>query len=186
MLDSISELHDAELVSRTRKGDHGSFAVLYDRYHKPVYGYLRSRVLDSGLATAVTSEVFYKAFDVICRDDAAVRFNLWIKELCRDVLRQRIRNRRDGVSEWAALCLKLDDTSPHFDASEDVLPLLPVALRKLDADSAQALEWYYLGQTLDEIGKRMEKTTEDVQTMLNEARHELQAYVAHHLGGSVI
>jgi RNA polymerase sigma-70 factor (ECF subfamily) len=186
MLDSVAELHDAELVSRTRKGDHESFAVLYDRYHKVVYGYLCSRILDSKSAAAMTREVFYKAHDGITRDDAAVRFNLWIKVLCRDLLRQRIQDRTDGGSQWAKLCLELDEAAPHFDASEDVLPLLPVAMRKLDNDAAKALEWHYEGQSPESIAEKLEMTTGDVQSMLAEARDELQAYIARHLGGSVI
>lgn len=69
---------DAELVDRVRQGDRGAFAMLVERYEKPVYNLARRMVSDADDAADITQTVFLKAFLKIETYDPAHRFFGWI------------------------------------------------------------------------------------------------------------
>ena len=58
---------EASLVARARENDSQAWAEIYDRYHRPVYRYVRARVFDEAAAEDLASAVFLAALQGIDR-----------------------------------------------------------------------------------------------------------------------
>jgi RNA polymerase sigma-70 factor (ECF subfamily) len=65
--DEKSRTPDAELVTRTKRGEVEAFGTLYERYVERIYKYIRVRVTDQNIAEDITENVFLRAFEAIER-----------------------------------------------------------------------------------------------------------------------
>jgi RNA polymerase sigma-70 factor (ECF subfamily) len=65
--DEKSRTPDAELVTRTKRGEVEAFGTLYERYVERIYKYVRVRVTDQNIAEDITENVFLRAFEAIER-----------------------------------------------------------------------------------------------------------------------
>ena len=85
------EENDAEdwaFAHRAALGDEQAFAVLLERYQKPVHGFVFRSVGEAETAKDLTQEVFVKAWFALGRVQERARFSTWLFQiatnLCRD------------------------------------------------------------------------------------------------------
>jgi RNA polymerase sigma-70 factor (ECF subfamily) len=86
------------LVDAARAGDAAAFGSLFDRYHRPVYRFIASRVGRPADAEDLTQLVFVKALEALPRFEArGVPFGGWLFRLARNVVIDHVRTRHEHV-----------------------------------------------------------------------------------------
>jgi RNA polymerase sigma-70 factor (ECF subfamily) len=168
---------EADLVVRWRKGDHDAFAVLIERHHRPIYGFLRARVLQSSDAEDMTQEVFLRFYESRTRFDSAALVRPWLLGIARNLLREHVRDvRRRREVGWTELCLELETVLPADVAvAEDAPNWLPQCLSDLGPSARQAIEMHYRSeQRLSEIGLALHRSEGAVKILLHRARQALR------------
>jgi DNA-directed RNA polymerase specialized sigma24 family protein len=122
---------DQELVERA-KHDPEAFGALYDRYFRPTYRLVHSRVQNEALARDLTAQVFFRLLRLIKEYRHAGSFRSWLRTLALITLArsgQPIHRRRgpsaDQGLQPAGRPAPLRPTRPALSAAV-ALPLPPV------------------------------------------------------------
>jgi len=167
---------DHELIARMRTGDREAFASLVERHQRPLYGFLRARVLCPDDAEDMVQEVFIRFFEARARFDSAALVRPWLLGIARNLLREHIRHvRRRREVGWTELCLELEMIWPSADVAEDKLRWLPECLIDLGPSARQAIELHYrTGQKLTEIAGLLHRSEGAVKLLLHRARQALR------------
>lgn len=100
MLARPGEESDERLAGRCRDGDLDAFALLYERYRRPILAYLYQIVRDYDQAACIGQDVFLKLFQRADRYDPSRRFSTWFYAVARNTALDwlQARNRRPQVS----------------------------------------------------------------------------------------
>src|SRR5438128_423829 len=91
---SAQDTEDHELVAAVRGGDDRAFEALYERYHRPIGGYVRGMVRDHGRAEDITQEVFMSALRRIRETDREIVFKPWVYEIAKNACIDAFRRSR--------------------------------------------------------------------------------------------
>jgi RNA polymerase sigma factor (sigma-70 family) len=91
---SLSTPNDADLLRRARR-DPALFATVYDRHHRSVYRWLRSRVDDDATALDLTAETFAQALTNLSRfrNEAEGSAAPWLFGIANNLLAKYHRRR---------------------------------------------------------------------------------------------
>ena len=93
---------EQDLIERA-KSDASAFAVLYERYVKHVYHYLRTRVRTDEDAKDLTQQVFLKAFAALPRYRVrGVPFKAWLFQIASHLATDTYRHREQHIT-WDLL-----------------------------------------------------------------------------------
>jgi len=141
-------------MERVRARDAAAFEVLYDRYHRLVYGLALRVLADPVAAEDVTQAVFLKVWD----NPALFRggnFGAWIARVARnrafDVVRSRSAHPQDDFPEYLPVDDSLEDTAiANVDAER-----VRAALGRLPPEQRDAIELgFFGGATQQEIARK--------------------------------
>jgi RNA polymerase sigma factor (sigma-70 family) len=75
---------DEKLVALIRRGNHGAFEALVDRYHSRLLAFCRHMLGSTEDAEDVLQEVFTAAFNAICADDRPINARPWLYRIARN------------------------------------------------------------------------------------------------------
>jgi RNA polymerase sigma factor (sigma-70 family) len=75
---------DEKLVALTRRGHHGAFEALVNRYHSRLLAFCRHMLASTEDAEDVLQEVFTAAFNAICADDRPINARPWLYRIARN------------------------------------------------------------------------------------------------------
>jgi RNA polymerase sigma-70 factor (ECF subfamily) len=92
------EKTDEELVSRYLNGDVTAFEDLFQRYQRPLYGYIRQMVGNPADAEDVYQETFLRAIKALPNYRHQNKFRAWLFRIARNMVIDRVRRRRDQLS----------------------------------------------------------------------------------------
>ncbi len=171
--------HDQDrlLVESAQRGDRSAFEVLVARHQGPVYGYLRSRLLEPADAEDLCQEVFLRCYLGQARFDSSVMLRPWLIGIARNLLREHVRRvkRRKEVG-WIELCLQLEDMIDEpLDRYDAVMAQLPQCLQSLGQSARQALDLRYQARLrLAEIGEQLRRSEGAVKLLMFRARQALK------------
>jgi RNA polymerase sigma-70 factor (ECF subfamily) len=90
---TAGEIDDAELVTRTARGELGAFEQLVDR-HRPVVVRVAARIVGSGEAEDVSQDAFLRAFHRLDGFRGDVPFRSWLLRITHNAALDQIRRRR--------------------------------------------------------------------------------------------
>jgi len=88
-------MDELELIRSVKAGDTGSYALLVERYHRPLLAYIFKMTRDRQLTEDIGQDVFFKAYRKISSFDEkkGVRFSAWLftiaRHSCISVLRKK-------------------------------------------------------------------------------------------------
>ena len=112
---------EARLVDRARRGDHGAFQTLVERYQGRVFALARRILRDPERARDAVQEGFLKAYSALPRFEGRSGFYTWLYRLvfnqCIDMKR---RDRSAAHEEWNDEVAR--DVAPGADAAPLLLP----------------------------------------------------------------
>jgi RNA polymerase sigma factor (sigma-70 family) len=75
---------DEKLVALIRRGHHGAFEALVNRYHSRLLAFCRHMLGNTEDAEDVLQEVFTAAFNAICADDRPINARPWLYRIARN------------------------------------------------------------------------------------------------------
>jgi RNA polymerase sigma factor (sigma-70 family) len=75
---------DEKLVALIRRGNHGAFEALVDRYHSRLLAFCRHMLGSTEDAEDVLQEVFTAAFNAICADERPINARPWLYRIARN------------------------------------------------------------------------------------------------------
>jgi RNA polymerase sigma factor (sigma-70 family) len=129
----LGRLADERLAQLVAAGRERAFAVLYERYHQPLYRYCRSMLRNDQDAQDVLQSTFASALAALQEDKRNAPFRPWLFRIAHNEAVTVIRRRRDAGQEISDSLL-----APVASASEEADNRARMAL--LIADLAQLPE----------------------------------------------
>ncbi|HEX8560558.1 MAG TPA: sigma-70 family RNA polymerase sigma factor [Pyrinomonadaceae bacterium] len=83
----------AELIARVRQGDDEAFRLIFERYSRPVTGFIYNMVGERPLAEELAQDTFVRAYKNVgsLRDDA--KLTVWLFGIAKNVAREALRAR---------------------------------------------------------------------------------------------
>lgn len=92
---------DRVLILGLKRGDMPSFQVLFEKYRRPVFAYVRGLIRDRGLAEDCVQEVFVELIKSADRIDAARGVKNWLFRVAHnravDMIRRQARETPEGA-----------------------------------------------------------------------------------------
>jgi RNA polymerase sigma-70 factor (ECF subfamily) len=158
--------------------DHEHLGKFFEKYHRPILGYLQHRVGDRDIAEDLTSETFLAAVDGFWRFRfRGVSFGAWLFQLARGRLGRYYRKRqnRQDVSFVEGLHDPVagSDVQERLEGEQD-RQLLALCLRELDPENQDLLALHYWGGlTLAQTATVMKMKTDVVKARHHRARRRL-------------
>ena len=127
------DLTDKEYVEHCRDGHPEDFGLLVERYQKPLFSYLASRVGDSGQAEEAAQESFVRAFTSLKKLRKPESFYAWLVGIASRVAREQFRSsaRRQRDREAAETIPSNADDSPEAYPLEEAIAALPESHRRV-------------------------------------------------------
>ena len=100
------EVEDGRLAARAAHGDRTAFAVLVERYQRPIARYLRHVVHEPDTAPDLAQDTFVRAWQALHTAPPTQAFRPWLYRLATNIAYDYLRRRR-----WVRL-VPLDDANP--------------------------------------------------------------------------
>ncbi|HEY2603783.1 MAG TPA: sigma-70 family RNA polymerase sigma factor [Thermoleophilaceae bacterium] len=166
---------DEKLVALIRRGNHGAFEALVDRYNSRLLAFCRHMLGSTEDAEDVLQEVFTAAFNAICADDRPINARPWLYRIARNRCLNHLRRpqhagqdsmdvfERDGGATTADTVHTREEFR-QIVADVQELPesqRTALLLREIDALS------------YDQIAEAMDTTVPSVKSLLVRARVSL-------------
>jgi RNA polymerase sigma factor (sigma-70 family) len=163
---------DERLVALIRRGHHGAFEALVQRYQPRLLAFCRHMLGSQEDAEDVLQEVFAASFNAICADDRPINARPWLYRIARNRCLNHLRRpqpagqdsmdvfERDGGATTADTVHKREEFR-HIVADVQQLPetqRTALLLREIDALS------------YDQIAEAMDTTVPSVKSLLVRAR----------------
>lgn len=165
---------DQEYVESSRNGCPEDFRLLVQRYQRPLYAYLASRLGDPLEAEEAAQESFVRAFLSLKKLRKPESFYAWLMGIAGRVLKEQFRSHQRRRDEREAAAALLPETEPEASEVplEEAIALLPESHRQM------ILLRYYEGLSCQEVGQRLAVPLGTVTKTLSRAyallRQELQ------------
>ncbi len=169
------DLADKERVERCRNGHPEDFGLLVDRYQKPLFSFLASRVGNYPQAEEAAQESFVRAFMSLKKLRKPESFYSWLLgiagRVAKEQFRSELHHRRDceAAETMMISAAEIDDDYPI----EEAIAALPENHRQV------ILLRYYEGLSCQEVATRLDMPLGTVTKTLSRAyallRQELAA-----------
>lgn len=166
---------DEKLIALIRRGHHGAFEALMQRYQPRLLAFCRHMLGSTEDAEDVLQEVFTASFNAICADDRAINARPWLYRIARNRCLNHLRRpvpsgqdsmdvfERDGGTSTADTVHKREEFRQIVADVQDLPETQRTALllREIDALS------------YDQIAEAMDTTVPSVKSLLVRARVSL-------------
>ncbi len=173
--DQRLEPSDAEYVVSSRNGCPDHFRCLVQRYQRPLFAYLSSRLRDPLEAEEAAQESFVRAFMSLKNLRKPESFYAWLMGIAGRVLKEQVRAQERRQRETVlAGALQADNPGPGPEYPlEEAIAVLPESYRQV------ILLRYYEGLSCQEVATRLAMPLGTVTKTLSRAyallRQELKA-----------
>jgi RNA polymerase sigma-70 factor (ECF subfamily) len=173
---------DEALYERLLRGELAAFDRLYERYERPLFGFVRAQLGDAAEAEDVCHEAFLALIRAGGAGTELRSFRAWLFQVARNLCLNRVRSRRraDRALEVAAREAALEPAAPapHPAAAAAEATADPAALRLALARLPPALaEVYQLrarGLSYDELAAVLEVPVGTVKSRMHEMMKRLR------------
>lgn len=98
---------DEELVGRLAAGDSAAFNVIFDRYHKPIYNFIKKQVAERESVEDLAQEVFMRVFKSAKNFDVTKKFSSWIYKIALNEVKRHWK--RTGSRQTFSLNVPVGD-----------------------------------------------------------------------------
>jgi len=124
-----------DLVTRVCQGDQEAFRLIFDRYSRPVVGFIYDMVSDRELAEELTQETFVRAFRGIHSMKPETKLSTWLFGIARNVARESLRARTRANTQ-----VTLEDESVMEVSDQKPVPVDRLLSKELNEVIRRALE----------------------------------------------
>ena len=98
---------DEELVGRLAAGDSAAFNVIFDRYHKPIYNFIKKQVAERESVEDLAQEVFMRVFKSAKNFDVTKKFSSWVYKIALNEVKRHWK--RTGSRQTFSLNVPVGD-----------------------------------------------------------------------------
>ena len=179
-----------ELVARVRAGDEEAFRLIFDRYSRPVLGFIYDMVGDRALAEDLAQETFVRAYRGLGGLREETKLSTWLFAIAKNCAREQLRSRRrneGNVELDAEPAFELRDhgqTPSGALLDKELSSVIQRALQKLDEDKRTVFTLKVLQQrSYEEIAEITGFSVGKLKTDLHRARAEMRKRIGPYLGG---
>jgi RNA polymerase sigma-70 factor (ECF subfamily) len=173
-------LSDEALYEALLNGDLRAFDTLYERYERPLFGFIRKHLMDVHEA----EDVLHETFMAVLRDRAGARaarsLRAWIFQVARNLCLNRQRSARRATRALEKEARSPDETSPgpekaleHHqtqNALRDAVAKLPVELGELYSLRTQGMSY---AEMADVLGIPLGTVKSRMHQLVNQLREEM-------------
>ena len=178
-----------DLVIRVCQGDQEAFRLIFDRYSRPVIGFIYDMVSDRELAEELTQETFVRAFRAIHRMKPETKLSTWLFGIARNVARESLRARSRANMQVTLEHESVIDVSDQKPVPVDRLltkelnKLIRRALEALDDDKRLVFTLKVFHQcSYEEIAEITGFSLAKLKTDLHRARAEMRRRIQPYAG----
>jgi len=159
------DLTDKEYVEHCRDGHPEDFGLLVERYQKPLFAYLASRVGDGGRAEEAAQESFVRAFLSLKKLRKPESFYSWLLGIAGRVAKEQFRSaaQRQRDREAAETMMSHTTASGEQYPLEEAIATLPESHRQV------ILLRYYERLSCQEVATRLDMPLGTVTKTLSRA-----------------
>ena len=86
--------NDEACMLRTAAGDTGGLSALFERHHRPLFGFFHRLSGSSGVADDLTQEVFFRMLKFRMTFREGMKFRPWMYQIARNVHNDHLRKRK--------------------------------------------------------------------------------------------
>ena len=179
-----------ELVTRVRAGDEEAFRLIFDRYSRPVLGFIFDMVGDRSAAEDLAQETFVRAFRGLSTLREETKLSTWLFGIARNCALESLRARRrheGNVEIDGQPAFELHDhgrTPSGQLLDKELSGVIRSALAKLDEDKRTVFTLKILQQrSYEEIAEITGFSVGKLKTDLHRARAEMRKRIGPYLGG---
>jgi len=180
-----------ELVARVRAGDEDAFRLIFERYSRPVLGFIFDMVGDRNVAEDLAQETFVRAFRGLkaLRDES--KLSTWLFQIAKNVARESLRERRRTGTR-----VEIDDEEVFFELHDErptpagqlldkeLSGVIRKALMRLDEEKRLVFTLKVLQhRSYEEIAEITGFSVGKLKTDLHRARAEMRRRIGPYLGG---
>jgi RNA polymerase sigma-70 factor (ECF subfamily) len=166
---------DHELASALRDGDERAFAILFERYRRPLYAFALRMLGQSHAARDLVQDVFLRVWEHRGQLDRPESFRSWLFAIARNRCLSALRRERAAVplEETPEEALAVPATDDRLERDQE-LELIRRALAGMKVDYREVLILReYQEMSYVEIATVTESTLSAVKSRLFKARQAL-------------
>ncbi len=181
--------NDSELIASYLSGDEAALQALFERYLKPVYGFVYRYVGNAGDAEDITQDAFVNAWKNLKKFDRSRNFKTWLFAIAKNAALNWLKKKKPALfSEFEKedggnlLAETLADPAPlpeKIFADKELGRKLAAAMEGLKPDYRTVLLLYYNDHlTFEEIGEAVGKPLNTVKSQHRRALIALRTQIA--------
>ena len=178
---------DEDLVERTCAGEAEAFEILYQRYFKRVYAFVKRRLRNREDTEETVQEAFLSVFSSLASFRGEAPFAAWVLGLTRRTVASRFKRKRHATVPLLpeeepekidlAFPVVRREATPHehYECQERIAQLERAA-QQLSPDQWRLFELHHLEEcSIQDLAVALHKTQDSVKSNLYRARRVLLA-----------
>lgn len=170
---------DQRQLEKVANGDRQAMGVLYQRYHKRVFHFVRRFVSDASAAEDLTNDVFIEVWQKASAFEGRSKFSSWLLGVARYKALSEIRKKKPVHSKSDEILNTLEDDADDpemVSQKRDKGAAIKRCMKRLSRDHRVILELiYYHEKSMDEVSEILDIPKNTVKTRTFHARKQLSA-----------
>jgi RNA polymerase sigma-70 factor (ECF subfamily) len=181
----------ADLVARACRGDQDAFRLIFERYSRPIIGFIYDLVSNRELAEELTQETFVRAYRNLATMREETKLSTWLFGIAKNVARESRRarahdNHHVDLGDEAVLNLSDGEPVPVDQLlNKELNELIQRSLALLDEDKRLVFTLKIFQQcSYEEIAEITGFSIPKLKTDLHRARSEMRRRIRPYVGVS--
>ncbi|MBI1919562.1 MAG: sigma-70 family RNA polymerase sigma factor [Geobacter sp.] len=181
-------MDDLEIIAKIRNGNADAYALLVEKYHRPLLTFIFRIVDDESRVEDIGQEVFFNVYKSLKDFDErkGTPFSAWLfiaaRNRCASVFRERRGRKRVGLEEIAALPDGAKNAEDML-LEQERMVALDACLRQIPEPFRMTLLRSLEGESLDQIATAEGISTGTVKSRLFRAKERMRVLVREYFGG---
>ncbi|MDR3628724.1 MAG: sigma-70 family RNA polymerase sigma factor [Desulfocapsaceae bacterium] len=179
-------MDEAEIIRTIKAGDIHAYALLVERYYRPLLAFIFKIVRDKDVVEDIGQEVFFSGYRSlnIFDEKKGVPFSAWIFTVARNHCISYLRQRRIREQRYVDVDTSLEDHKKNpeeeFFVREQKLAIA-ASLQQIPEPFRKTIMMSLEGCTLDDIAESQMVTLGTVKSRLFRARERMKILVGEHI-----
>jgi RNA polymerase sigma-70 factor (ECF subfamily) len=166
---------DEALMSAVKDGNLGHLSVLFERYHRPLFGFFHRLLGDRGAAEDLVQDVFVRVLKYRHSFRSQGSFEPWLFQIARNARRDFMRSRRpmDSLDEEMEIAAATPGPGVRIEQQQEAA-LLKEALRRLPPHKRELIVLArYRGMDYEQLAAMMNADVGAIRVRLHRAIRQL-------------
>ncbi|MEN2398350.1 sigma-70 family RNA polymerase sigma factor [Flavobacterium sp. MC2016-06] len=188
----MSTLEDQHYINLITQGDSNAFAVVVNRYKDMIFTLALKMVKNREEAEEVAQDTFIKIYNSLNKFKGDSKFSTWIYKIAYNTCLDRLKkNKKEdnniSIDEFSAHLIKTMDNALSALEEKERKQTIQNCLNLLPSDDNVLLTLFYFDdQSLEEIGKIMNISTNNAKVKLFRSRQKLAVILKKQLEPEIV